>query len=183
MNDRSLYYIAVIPPVKESNSIQQIKEDLKTRFNICHSLRSPAHITLQMPFRRNIRDENDIMNSLKEFAAAQPGFDVFLDGFGHFSNRVIFIKIQEHSPFIDLRQALACTLRLSLNFTENETSGPYHPHITIAHRDLSPEIFNIAWSEFRFKQFTATFRITSLSLLKHDGKKWNIYRSFPFKLL
>ncbi|MCQ0110111.1 2'-5' RNA ligase [Zhouia amylolytica] len=181
MQEQSLYYIAVVPPENEANQVKSIKEELKCRYGIQHALKSPAHITLQMPFRRSSTDENLMINTLKAFAAKRLSFNVSLNGFNHFSNRVIFISVEDHQPLITLHNVLKNTLIASLSFTEKETSGPFHPHVTIAHRDLTPEVFNAIWTTYKAKDFAITFRIDSLCLLKHNGKNWDIFKSFPFK--
>ena len=50
----------------------------------------------------------------------------------------------------------------------------FHPHMTIAYRDLTPEMFSKAWEEYASKSFTADFEIDAFYLLQHDTKKWNV---------
>jgi len=53
----------------------------------------------------------------------------------------------------------------------NETR--FHPHITIAYRDLSYSNFIEAWREYEQGNFEARFEVNDFHLLQHDGKKWN----------
>ena len=50
----------------------------------------------------------------------------------------------------------------------------FNPHMTIAYRDLSPELFQQAWHEYKHKKFEAEFEVDAFYLLQHDSKKWNI---------
>ena len=50
----------------------------------------------------------------------------------------------------------------------------FHPHITIANRDMKPAHFEKAWEHFSNKKFSETFDMNSISLLKLGQAKWNV---------
>ena len=56
----------------------------------------------------------------------------------------------------------------------------FHPHITVAFRDLKKSQFVKAWEEFEHKEFNDTLLTTSFSLLKHNGKIWEVYKKYSF---
>ncbi|MBT8298865.1 MAG: 2'-5' RNA ligase family protein [Maribacter sp.] len=176
----NLYFIALIPHLELRERIKALKEELKERFNAAHALRSPAHITLQMPFRRSKEDEPYLIDTLQEFAADQKRFTVRLSGFDCFSPRVIFVKVIDHEPIISIHAQLKQVLTDKMKFTEKAINQNIHPHMTIATRDLSIEAFHGAWREFEKREFEASFLTKSLFLLKHNGKFWDVYREFLF---
>lgn len=53
--------------------------------------------------------------------------------------------------------------------------------MTIAYRDLSPEMFKQAWNEYKHKPFDETFEADAIYLLQHDLKKWNIIATHNLK--
>jgi 2'-5' RNA ligase len=57
---------------------------------------------------------------------------------------------------------------------------PFHPHVTIAFRDLTKENFEQAWQHYSGKPFKESFAANSLSLLKLTGDGWIILKSFDF---
>ncbi|UOB19162.1 2'-5' RNA ligase family protein [Abyssalbus ytuae] len=175
-----LYFIALIPPETLCEEIKNLKEEMRSRFNTKHALKSPAHITLQMPFKRPVKDENEIVNQLRDFASLQSTFHIGLKGFDCFKPRVIFIKIENHLPIIKLHKQLNQLLKKELDFKDNELTAKIHPHITIATRDLSIDGFKNAWPEYDKRDFKRLFTVKSLFLLKHNGKSWDIYKEFPF---
>ena len=177
----NLYFIALIPHLELREQVKALKEGLKERFNTTKALRSPAHITLQMPFRRSTQDEPYLMDTLQEFATVQKKFLVKLSGFDCFSPKVIFVKVNDHKPIISVHTQLRNVLSDKMGFKENVISQNIHPHMTIATRDLSGEAFRSAWSEFEKREFEASFLAKSLFLLKHNGKFWEIHREFLFK--
>ena len=54
-------------------------------------------------------------------------------------------------------------------------------HITIATRDISKAAFAEAWNHFQHKMFEESFDADGLSLLKHNGAKWEIIYSAIFE--
>jgi hypothetical protein len=54
----------------------------------------------------------------------------------------------------------------------------FRPHMTIAYRDLRPNLFKQAWKEYETRKYVAEFDVNSFHLLQHDGKAWNIISSY-----
>ena len=133
-----------------------------------------------MPFRRPEADEKYIISTLKEFSNPQFSFEIKLDGFDCFTPRVIFIRVANHQPIIELHKKLNNVLSNNLNFNHKVLTHKLHPHMTIATRDLTEEAFNKAWPQYASKEFNASFKADSLFLLKHNGKYWDIYKEFLF---
>lgn len=175
------YYIALVPDPPLRDTVDSLKTALKQRFGATHALKSPAHITLQMPFHKLESEEPELMSCLREFASGEGQMTVRLNGFGCFSPRVLFVKVENHKPLQELQSRLKKQLISHLGFPEPQKKTKFHPHMTIANRDLSETDFHTAWSEFQVRDFQASFCADSLHLLKHNGKSWDLYREFPFE--
>jgi hypothetical protein len=52
--------------------------------------------------------------------------------------------------------------------------------MTVAFRDLTKQNFKIAWREFVARQLHFEFISDRLTLLLHDGKRWNVKTEFSF---
>ncbi|GEM_PF-4671095 len=61
-------------------------------------------------------------------------------------------------------------------------SRPFVPHITVAFRDLTPTNFKAAWAEFEARQVDFEFTADRLTLLVHDGRRWQVKSEFGFRL-
>jgi len=177
----NLYLIALIPNPKIRAQIKSLKEEMNEQYHAKHALKSPAHITLQMPFKRSHESEQIITKSFQSFASQQNLYNIELTNFGCFSPRVIFVKVNDHKPIIELHSRLKKVLVDELSFKENEISNNIHPHMTIATRDLTEKEFYKSWPEFEQRKFNASFTVKSLFLLKHNGKCWDIYKEFLFQ--
>jgi len=175
-----LYFIAIIPHRELREEIRKIKERMKSEHGAGHALKSPAHITLQMPFKRSSEDETFISETLRRFVTGEKCFTVDLDGFGAFAPKVIFIKISKPEPVMVLYSRLKEALMTELHFSPAEIMKDVQPHITVATRDLTKEAFNEAWTKFPKEEFKASFDVHSVFLLKHNGRNWDILEEFPF---
>lgn len=180
MAKTQLYLIALLPDPALRKEIRGLKEEMDARFEARHALKSPAHITLQMPFKRSLEEEPRLLNILEEFAAVQSPFPVVLSGFDCFAPRVIFVRIEDHRPIVELHARLKKILTTGLNFSADEISEKVHPHLTIATRDLRRKAFREAWPEFEKRTYQKDFEVRSIFLLKHNGRHWDIYREFSF---
>lgn len=175
-----LYFIAFIAPAKVREELKNFKKEIRQRFGAKNALKLPAHITLQIPFRMEEKKEAGLIKTLENFSKKQESFEIKLSGFGKFSRNVIFVKVSEHETvtrlFTDLQQVISNKLELK----EREKTKRFHPHLTIASRDLSRRDFPEAWASFKDREYEASFSANRLCLMKHNGKTWDIYRSFEF---
>lgn len=175
-----LYFIAVIPDEPLRTTITSLKQEMNERFHARHALKSPAHITMQMPFKRNEADETSLIEALTSFTSGQTPFNVKLNGFGCFTPRVIYVAVQNPEALKHLHHGLKRLLLEKQGFDQKELSQKITPHMTIATRDLDAKHFYKAWPEFEKRGFKAEFTVNSLFLLKHNGKFWDILREFEF---
>ncbi len=178
---KNLYFIAIVPNMSVRGLIKALKEEMKERFNAKHALKSPAHITLQMPFKRSQDFEMPLVNTLKTFANQQQVFKTELSGFGCFSPRVLFVKVNDHETIATMRRDLKKVLSDTLDFKMDKIISKIHPHMTIATRDLSKTEFNKAWPEYEQRKFSSSFWANGICLLKHNGKHWEIHQEFSFQ--
>jgi 2'-5' RNA ligase len=176
----NLYFIALIPHESLRDQIRSLKERMRNKYGASHALKSTAHITLQMPFKRSSGDEDMISQALMKLAAGEKSFNINLDGFGAFAPRVIFIKISEPDPIIALHSRLKDLLLAELHFSQEEILKEVQPHITVATRDLTKTAFREAWPELKDEEFRASFDVHSIFLLKHNGRSWDIFGEFNF---
>jgi 2'-5' RNA ligase len=163
------YLIAILPPESLAGEIYKLKEYFRDQYKSKASLNSPAHITLHMPFE--FSDEEKLLKAFRGLSI-EP-FTIELKNFGCFPPRVIFIDLKKN-PALE-----ACQRRV-MDFCKRELDvfnacykdQPFHPHITLAFRDLKKNVFHTAWAEFKAKSYDAVFECNHISLLKHDGKFW-----------
>lgn len=175
-----LYFIAVIPDDVLCERITALKNELRDRYGVRHALKSPPHITLMMPFKFDEAREIHLHTILHDFAVTQTKFEVNLNGFDFFEPRVIFVKVMQHEQLQQLHRQLIKTLIDALNFDKNLSGKRFHPHITIATRDLKKDVFYRVKDLYVNRSFQADFKIDKIWLLKHNGKNWDKHQAFNF---
>jgi 2'-5' RNA ligase len=178
----SRYFIAIVPPEPIYEEIDKLKRFGFEKFGTKGALRSPPHITLHMPFLWKAEKENRLIDGLTAFCKTQAAFDLMTNGFACFAPRVIFIAIGENNLLGDLQRKLVKFCRSEFKLLNaNYRELPFHPHITIAFRDLKKAQFIEAWQEFQNKTFHSQFEVRTIALLRHDGSRWHVLCECPLK--
>ncbi|MFS8881519.1 2'-5' RNA ligase family protein [Synechococcus sp. H55.11] len=172
-------FLALLPPADLQEQVTAIKQQFAEQFASRAALRSPPHITLVPPFEWPTAELPALTGSLGEFAKEQAPVAVELRGFGAFAPRVIYIHVE---PSPELQQLQAKTQRHMNLLLKPEPAPtparPFVPHMTVAFRDLSPAQFRTAWPQFKTRPFQGSFLASALTLLSHDGKRWQVFAEF-----
>ncbi len=177
-----LYFVAIVPPSPIYEEAFEQKVYFKTKYNSKASLNSPPHITLHMPFKFVEKNEDEIVSNLRTFAHENSAVTVKLNGFSSFPPRVIFINVEITSELERLQKNLERYFKRQLNlFNANYKELPFHPHLTLAFRDLKKPNYQKAWEEFVSKNYQATFLASKIALLKHSGAVWEIFQEFDLE--
>jgi len=177
-----LYFIAIVPPTPIYDEALEQKEYFKEHYNSRASLNSPPHITLHMPFRWKEKEEKELEKQLEEFSQSNQQVAIKLDNFSSFPPRVIFINVVMSQELENLQKNLQRYCKRVLNlFNANYKELPFHPHLTVAFRDLKKPNYQRAWEEFQQKNFQAEFIADKVALLKHNGRVWKVHQEFKLK--
>ena len=180
--DQSLYFIAIMPPSNISDEVTRFKQDFVTRFNARAALKNMPHITLKAPFIFPRVHHEQTLCWFENMQITVPSFKQELRDFDAFHNRrsaVIFVK-PVMNVFLDRLQK-----QVLKNFGETYSHEnilkqelDFKPHMTIAYRDLQPNLFKEAWKEYETKKYAAGFDVNNFRLLQHNGKAWNIISTY-----
>ncbi len=174
-----LYFIAIIPPSPIREELQRYKELFRDKYFSKASLNSPPHVTLHMPFRFSDKKKERMLKALASVAAHSGQFEMELKDFSAFTPRVIYVDVIANKGLIDLQRSVVQACRVDLKLLNaNYKNQAYHPHITLAFRDLKKPAFEEAWEEFGNKKYKARFLVDSFFLLKHNGSNWAVEAEF-----
>jgi 2'-5' RNA ligase len=169
-----MYFIAVVAPADINDTVLKWKLLMKERFSCVVALRSPAHITLVPPFWMEDVKEDKLKNALDVFSRSQTPFAIAVKDFDVFKPRVIYVNVQPNNSLQSLRVRLEQFLLKQEYFPVKKEERPFHPHISIATRDLHKKAFREAWEIFKQKKYETTWIATGVSLLKHNQKNWDV---------
>ncbi|MEM8893194.1 MAG: 2'-5' RNA ligase family protein [Bacteroidota bacterium] len=182
-SDTGLFFIAVLPPEEIQHEVTLFKQEIRDRYGSRHALNSPPHITLHMPFKWPIKKAAKLQTTMEEMAAGVEPFNIELKDFSAFPPRVIFVDVIENQSLRDLQKVVTRLARLNLRLDNGDYKNRgFHPHMTIAFRDLKKVKFLEAWEEFQTRNYRATFMANQLTLLQRLDGKWQVYRDYPFQI-
>lgn len=184
-NSPAKYFIAIVPEGPVQTQATELKNLMKEKFNLKYALKSPAHITLKMPFTWNENKEEKLCDMLEGFCKSIEPFELDLNGFDKFGRRVIFIDVKKNQYLTDLQQLMSKFCKTELKLAEELSDRAYHPHMTIAFKDVKPKLFDEYWSFIKTQTFKEKLEVEDIALLKRIEGRWGVVRRFrlPLKIV
>ncbi|AWH84226.1 hypothetical protein HYN59_03460 [Flavobacterium album] len=178
MSRENLYFIALIPHDTVSDEVTAFKNDFAQNYSSSRALKSMPHITLKAPFKLEAREHDSLLEWFENLRPEKEPFTVELEDFGSFDNKnnpVIYVKPVMTPKLEGLQKAILKGFEfayphISIPYTERN----FHPHMTIAYRDLTPEQHARAMDIYQHKKYSASFSADRFYLLQHNGQKWNV---------
>jgi 2'-5' RNA ligase len=125
--------------------------------------------------------EQPLIDMMGLIAAEWGRFLVVLNGFGAFAPRVIYVHVEPNRVMQDLKEYTEDQLIRAERFPVRSDPRPFHPHITIANRDLRKGDFAAAWEHFSERKYEGAFEASSLSLLRLKETGWEVIAELPFR--
>lgn len=174
----NLYLIAIIPPESIREDIQKFKEDFRQRFFSETASKVITHITLKTPFKLPFEKAEELKKWFERLYVGVEPFEIELKNFGAFHNPehpVIYVNPSMTTQLYSLQNEIIRSFHVIYpQIKILDIEHKFKPHVTVAYRDLSPEAFHKAWSEYQSKKYYAVFPVENFYLLQHDTRKWNI---------
>lgn len=180
----SLYLTAILPPPELSQQIDDIRKELSEQFKIYAALKPPAHITLYRPLNLDDKLDAHFVKLLRRVGESHEPFNQDLLNFGAFNIQTAFISAEKGKAITALQKEISAVIRKNkIDFKEIKGNTTFHPHVTVAYRDVPPNVFPALWNELKNRKFKRSFCVDRFYLLKHDGQKWQRFQEFPLKKL
>lgn len=175
-----MYFVAVVLPQHIDEKVLQYKRQMQALYGCKVGLKSPAHITLVPPFWMEEEKEAALRQDIEKLAQSIPAFSLATAGFSAFKPRTIFVAVEENARLQELKKSSDSFFR-GKDYKMKIENRPFHPHITIATRDLHKKDFWEAWPRFEKEALLETAEVTGLSLLRHNGRDWDVVFTAPFQ--
>jgi 2'-5' RNA ligase len=179
--DTELYFIALLPTQEVSNTIRELKWEAKEHFGTQQAMKSPPHLTLHMPFKLKSGRETELLEFLKQFSTPHQPITVTTNDIGAFAPAVLYVDVLKNSSLDEIQHQLLADMRAKFQlFNGLYKDKAFHPHFTFAFRDLKKSKFPAAWQHFKDRKLNVAMEIAELTLLKHNGKSWDVHQQFSF---
>ena len=177
--DKKLFFIALLPPTHVQQYVTKIKQHFADIYQSKAALKSPPHITLQPPFKWDLNNLKVLEKTLSTFTQNYASIFIELAGYSAFKPRVIYINVNKTPELLNIKKELNVYLDSELKIADRKSNNrPFCPHLTVGFRDLSKTNFYRAWDEFKEKKIYFDFTVNQLTLLLHNGQKWQIQSEF-----
>lgn len=175
------YFLALLPPEAIQEEVCCIQQKFVEQYQSRKALNSPPHITLHPPFDWSPASSPSdptitaLIQGLTAWANSLQPLPIRLSGFGVFEPRVIYVNVQRTPALLALQNQLHtyCAKVWDIRDTRFQ-SRSFIPHMTVAFRDLTRANFYASWPHFQDRLFEHHFISTTLTLLKHNGQRWEI---------
>jgi 2'-5' RNA ligase len=176
-----MYFIAVVLPEKLNRNVLQYKQYMLEKYGCRVGLKSPAHITIVPPFWLEENKEEQLLTDVDLVAKDVSAFAVTTQNFSAFRPKTIFIGVQANEQLRQLKKT-ADDFFYNKDFYQLKIeSRAFHPHITIATRDLCKKDFFDAWPFFEKENFEEDWQAQGLSVLKHNKRNWDVIHTSLFQ--
>lgn len=177
----NLKLIALLLPDSLSDQVKKEQLFIANSWGPKRTLRTPPHITLIPPISVTDAEEDQLQNLAEKISKVVRSFTLQLNGYGSFKPKVIFIRPEDSPELNDLqitwRKGLLATMPQVL---DQYPERPYHPHLTLAHRDVTPEQFKNIWNYYAQQEYKASFKVDNFWILRHETNQWMPENKFNF---
>jgi 2'-5' RNA ligase len=177
----NMYFVAIVAPQEIDQQVLKWKNYFKEHYKYTVALKSPAHITLVPPFWMKEELEADLIRSIAEFSESKNRFEIVLKNFAAFKPKVIYANVIKNEYLNVLHQSLNEFILIQNKFPVKKDDRPFHPHVTLATRDLYKKAFMEAWEVFSEKKYEAAWLVKGISLLRHNKKNWDVVFTSQFE--
>jgi 2'-5' RNA ligase len=176
-----MYFIAIVLPQKLNEKVLKYKQMMLDKYNCKIGLKSPAHITLIPPFWMEDEKEQQLISDIDSLNNHLHPFTISTNNFSAFKPKTIFISLVPNEKLNEVKKALDDLFKHNPFYNIKIDTRPFHPHITIATRDLFKKSFHEIWPWFAEKEFLEKWTAEGISILQHNKKNWDVIYTSQFK--
>jgi 2'-5' RNA ligase len=175
-----MYYMAIVLPEELNKEVLKYKQYMLDQYQCRVGLKSPAHTTIIPPYWMERSKESALLQELENVCKELAVFPITTKNFSAFKPRTIFIDVEVNETLRTAKKRIDRFFQEHKDYGAKIETRPFHPHITIATRDLYKKAFAEAWSYFEHKTFSATFTASGLSVLRHNKVNWEVIHTAAF---
>jgi len=177
----TMYFIALVLPDQLNEEVLKWKHYMHERYQCKVGLKSPAHITLVPPFWLDESKEDNLLIDVNTIANKQKSFTVQTNNFSAFKPRTVFIDVAKNESLNLLKKKVDTFFKDNEFYKIKIDNRPFHPHITIATRDLFKKSFYEAWPVFEKEKLEKQWEAKGISVLRHNKKNWDVIFTSQFE--
>lgn len=170
---RQTHFIGVLLPDDLTRSVEECRRYMNWTYGCRSGHATPVHVTLVPPFAlpRDYTTE-DVVEALLRGVPQDFSFSARTENFGAFGNRTLFAAVRPAPEWNRLKSAAETTLRSAFPGCLRKDPRPFHPHITVANRDIPPGASTAALRVLNGKKFEEDFPVDNMTVFVCKGGGW-----------
>jgi len=178
-----MYFIAIVLPQHLNEKVLKYKNMMLEKYNCKVGLKSPAHITIVPPFWMEEQKEERLITDINFLSNRLQPFIISTHNFSAFKPKTIFISLTSSEQLNQVKKTTDDFFKANSYYDMKIDTRPFHPHVTIATRDLYKKSFHEIWPWFTEKKFLEEWTVEGVSILRHNKKNWDVIYTSQFKTL
>ena len=125
-----------------------------------------------LPEIHNEANEDKLINRLKDFLVGYKPLKLMIKGVKTFGNRVIYLGVEAEQELYDFQSDLKTFCKRELNLVDELSDRNFHPHMTIAFKDIKKSQFQNILKFSNEKDLAKEWTETQIVLLKKEDGRW-----------
>jgi len=179
--EQHLKLIAIVPPEPVFSEIRKEQEYIAATWGPKHALRTPPHITVIPPISLTSGQVGWLFGMAYALASSRRPFQVDLNDYGSFKPRVVFIYPEVNRQLHELHDLWHEALLLKMpHVFDKYPERPFHPHLTLAHKDVTHHQFDQMYRHYITRRYRASFDVDHFCILKYNGEGWEVEQKYFF---
>ena len=172
---RQTHFIGVLLPDDLARAVEECRRYMNRTYGCRSGYATPVHVALVPPFAlpRDYTTE-DVVEALLRGVPQDFGFIAHTENFDAFGDRTLFAAVVSSPGWNRLKNAAETTLRGAFPGCLRKDPRPFHPHITVANRDIPPGASTVALRFLNGKKFEEDFPVDNMTVFVCKGGVWKI---------
>ena len=156
-----------------------LRKDLLERFK-ARSSKLPAHFTINAPFEYD-GEITELNKMLEEFSENEKTATFMINGYDHFGDRVVYMKVNMSKEAKDVHDRLIDNMSKIpyINFEKKDGKDKIF-HVTLASKGLKP-LYDKVWEYVN--QYSCEFQSSfdNVTIYNWTEGTWKLYKEFRLK--
>ncbi len=170
-----LFFVALLPQGDAKFQINNAKHQNSSRFACRVALKTPPHITIVPPFRLEDEKVRTMITAVKNHFEPPVNLTVKFGGVSAFENRTIFLDVLPDSAINAYDSAAKELVAQHPDlFPTVKFHDAFHPHVTLANRDILPEDFDEMMDFLNGLTYPTQTNNLRLEVLHLDRGRWEV---------
>ncbi len=169
------YVIVSVVKGNAGNFNNNLRKEVYEKFN-AKSSKLPAHFTIKSPFETANIDELEY--ALNEFCSKTYSSSYMINGYDHFDDRVIFMKVLMSNEAKSIHDSLIDTINSInyINFNKLDDKDKIF-HVTISSKKIK-NIFNDLWDYVNSIPCNFDCKFDNISIYKWENNTWILHKEY-----